>query len=171
MMFHWGWLRDVRTLSDAVAVVRIFASDVRFAIASFLIDHTSLGGALVWQVMQRYHSARATESGARVYCVYHACDARYCPPGLHEDEVVEGRFGVWMTTENWVTLDGGPDLVGSRAVMEAVAAHFRGDTEHPRAPGTRRLRYEVHPYVGGDPASEADVTDWCARELKSERQT
>jgi len=53
--------------------------DAKIAIARFLLDHTSIGNAVVHEAAFRRLCDRARELGADVYCVFHDCDAHDCP--------------------------------------------------------------------------------------------
>jgi hypothetical protein len=63
------------------------------------------------------------------------------------------RYGIRVIHHVWGAVNGGPDVVGSREEMEALAAKW--DAE-PRAPN-ETLIFRVEEYTGDDPAARAEV--------------
>lgn len=70
-----------------------------------------------------------------------------------------GRYGIRIVHESWASVNGGPDVVGSREHMEALAARWDQD---PRSAG-ETLTFKVEPYTGADAAERSDVLDLLAR--------
>lgn len=80
LRYLFDFVRDVRTVRDAIAVPKILWLDVKSAVASIIIRHTGwLGDAIVVEVMLTYHMNRARSTSSGVYCVTHARDAQDCP--------------------------------------------------------------------------------------------
>ena len=61
-------------------------------------------------------------------------------------ETDETEFGIRITHITWATVDGGDDLVGARAELEAKAARWRAKAEEVD-PSVRIVRYDVVRYV------------------------
>lgn len=69
------------------------------------------------------------------------------------------RYGIRVVTEVWATVNGGPDLVGSREHMEALASKWA--QEPPVSSET--LTFKVEPYTGDDAAERTEVLDLLAQ--------
>jgi hypothetical protein len=78
----------------------------------------------------------------------------------------EARHGIRITYVNWGTVDGGPDLVGTKQELDVVAAHWAADAMNQAA---ETVTYDVVPYDGVDPAGSAEVDEFLARETKERR--
>lgn len=61
-------------------------------------------------------------------------------------------YGIRITLVYWVTVDGGPDLVGTREEMERKASEWRAKLYPDQV---RTITYEVALYDGYDPADGA----------------
>ena len=70
-----------------------------------------------------------------------------------------GRYGIRIIHESWATVDGGPDVVGSREQMDALAAKWDKDPRSSHGP----LVFKVEPYTGDDAAESSEVLDLIAR--------
>lgn len=72
--------------ADWAAVTRFPVIDLEILTVHFLLDHTGrLGKSLISEVLLRRSMAKAKSTGSNVFCVYHDCDLKNCPPGTHED--------------------------------------------------------------------------------------
>ena len=71
------------------------------------------------------------------------------------------KYGVWIIQQHWATVDGGPDLVGTREEMETVARQFAGSLHPEEKAG---MVYWARPYDGHDAADAAD----CERVIRRE---
>lgn len=72
------------------------------------------------------------------------------------------RYGIWITHKAWLTIDGGPDLIGTKDQLEAVVKLWRTEPWFDE-----RLMYEPVPYTGNDPADEATVEEFLDRVEKT----
>ena len=72
------------------------------------------------------------------------------------------RYGIRMTRVTWASIDGGPDLHGTRDQMATVAERWRREASE-RASQDEVVSYDVVPYVGQDPADVDAVTDFLRR--------
>jgi len=68
------------------------------------------------------------------------------------------RYGIRLIHEAWFTVDGGPDLVGTKDQMETVAR-----LEKLKTSDDEKFVYEPSPYTGSDPAAQATVKEFLAR--------
>lgn len=68
------------------------------------------------------------------------------------------RYGVRVTHESWATINGGPDLVGTKDQAEAAAKLFGSELS-----SEEEFTFEPTPYTGNDPADEATVEEFLAR--------
>ena len=76
------------------------------------------------------------------------------------------RCGIRISSVSWATLDGGPDLVGTREQLEELANWWL--TENAKD-GTVRdyVDYAVRLYAGTDPASAEDIEAYLRRERRN----
>lgn len=73
-----------------------------------------------------------------------------------------GRYGIRVLHEGWVhecwaTVNGGPDVVGSRQHMEGLAAKWAQEAY------LSQVTFKVEPYTGDDAAERGEVLDLLAR--------